>query len=211
VLEDYEALECLEFFYLLLLVEVLLLLKAGLLQLLMDHYLINSTHLIVPLVHNGLPSVFLVQLAQCFNREQFLVDIFINGADLDCYGLDLSEVPREILQVPGVPLYFLHCDPLHRVSLQHSIDEIFSLARHEIGNVKLPLLDLHKEVGDRLIVEGQRSADHGIENDPDRPDVHLHSAVRLPTQHLRSCIVWRSAGSLQRLLVFHRVSKSKVD
>ena len=61
------------------------------------------------------------------------------------HAVEVLQVPRQTLQVPGVLLDLLQLDSLNRVRLQHPIDQVAHLLTSEVVQEVLALLNLLKE------------------------------------------------------------------
>ena len=62
-----------------------------------------------------------------------------------------------------------------------------------------------------VVIEGQASADHGIQDDSTRPDVYLRTAIAQPADNFWSGVVWRTAGCFERQRVTHDVGETEID
>ena len=67
---------------------------------------------------------------------------------------------------------------LQGVDLQHEHQEVGHRAVQVLWDVEDSATDLLKEGGNVFIVEGQRPAQEGVEDDPAAPDVHLGTSIQ---------------------------------
>ena len=86
-------------------------------------------------------------------------------------------------------LDFAKLDPLQRIGLQHASDQILAVGRNLDGHSIVTLLDFHEENGQLFIVKRQTPADHSVENDATRPNVHLLTRVGLARDDLWCSVV----------------------
>lgn len=109
--------------------------------------------------------------------------------------LELLQVGGKVFAVPRVLLNFVNFDPLHRVRLQHPVDQVSHIARDVVGEEEPAFTDFLKEDGQLVVVKGQAAAHHGVQNYAAGPDVHLLAPIALATDDFRCSVVRRPAGS----------------
>lgn len=68
--------------------------------------------------------------------------------------------------------------PLERVHLQHEHQEAGHRAVQVLRDVEHPAADFLEEGGHVLVIEGQRPAQQGVQDDAAAPDVHLGASVQ---------------------------------
>ena len=59
-----------------------------------------------------------------------------------------------------------------------------------------------------LVIEGQRSAEQRVQDDPARPDVHLGPRVQLAGNDLGGGVVGGAAARTQKLAIRHHVGEA---
>lgn len=91
----------------------------------------------------------------------------------------LLQIDRQVLHIPAVLLDLAELDALHRVCLQHATDQVFAVRWNLHWHPVVALLDLHKEYGQLLVIEGQAATDHGVEDNAAAPDVDLLTTILL--------------------------------
>lgn len=110
------------------------------------------------------------------------------------------------MQVPSMLLNFSKFDPLDRVWLKHTVDQVPDFFTDIIGQEIATLLDLLKENGHLIIIERQLSDDHGIQNNANRPYIDIRSPVAEPCNYLWSSVVGRATGCCKGRSILHVVS-----
>mmetsp|Transcript_34149 Transcript_34149/g.93914 ORF Transcript_34149/g.93914 Transcript_34149/m.93914 type:complete len:269 (+) Transcript_34149:860-1666(+) len=140
-------------------------------------------------------------------REHLVVD----GAELthDLVGRD-REVEWQRDDKPAVLADLRDGDPLQRVDDEHARDQVLDVVRHVPRQREDATLDLFEEVGYVLVVERQRAAEEGVEDDTARPDVDLGAGVELAGDDLGGGIVGRAAARLEEVAILHHVRQPKV-
>ena len=106
---------------------------------------------------------------------------------------------------------FVNFDALDRVRLEHSVDQIAHIPRDVVRKKEPSLADFLEQHAQLVIVEGERAADHRVQNDSAGPDVDVLASIALATDDLGRCIVGRAAGRRERHAVLHRVGQAEVD
>jgi hypothetical protein len=111
------------------------------------------------------------------------------GADVvDGFGVDDGrlfviwvgkQIKREILLKPGVPDDVFDGGAFHWVHLEHVDKQRHNAIIQVIGDGEDSGLDLGEESLHVFVVEGERAAEQGVEDDAGGPDVHLRSGVQL--------------------------------
>ena len=79
------------------------------------------------------------------------------GGGLRRAALRDGEVERQVLGEPVVPPDLGDRDPLQRVDDEHPRDQVLDVVGHVAGEREDAALDLLEEVGDILVVEGERA------------------------------------------------------
>mmetsp|Transcript_7285 Transcript_7285/g.26071 ORF Transcript_7285/g.26071 Transcript_7285/m.26071 type:complete len:273 (+) Transcript_7285:1135-1953(+) len=72
-------------------------------------------------------------------------------------------------------------------------------------------LDLLEEVGDALVVEGQRAAEQRVQDDATAPHVHLRARVHEAGDDLGRRVVGRAARGAQERAILHHVRQAEVS
>mmetsp|Transcript_8808 Transcript_8808/g.28374 ORF Transcript_8808/g.28374 Transcript_8808/m.28374 type:complete len:234 (-) Transcript_8808:396-1097(-) len=174
-----------------------------------EDQVVRDSHLVALLLLKSFEELLPVKANLHYNLHEH---VLVDGADL---GHDLircdREVKRQGLDKPAVPPDLWDGDALQRVHNEHSRDEILNVVRHVAGQSEDATLDLLEQVGDVLVVKGERAAEQGVKDDPARPDVHLGTRVELARDDLRRRIVWRATRRLKKVAVLHHVGQAKVS
>jgi len=121
-----------------------------------------------------------------------------------------AEVGGELVLVPGVLSDFGDGDSLHWIDDEHTRDQVSGELRQVGGEGVHPALDFFEQVGDGLVVEGERATEQGIEYDTTRPDVYFRPCVQVAGDDLGGCVVRRAAGGTEEVPVFHKVAEAEV-
>ena len=100
--------------------------------------------------------------------EEFLDESVVDVLELILHVLEAVHVSRHrhLAANPGVLPDFLQGHPLDRERLQHPVDEVLQLGAQKVRHHILALFYLLEELRYRIIVEGQHSHHHCIEDDP---------------------------------------------
>jgi hypothetical protein len=106
---------------------------------------------------------------------------------------------------------FIHSEPLLRVRVENSSDQVLALAAQELGQSVVGTHDFFVEIGGLGVFERQVATDHGVENHATAPDVGLESVVAFASNHFGSSITGRPAGSLESGIGFVHVAEAEVD
>uniref|UniRef100_A0A1I8I6A6 ABM domain-containing protein n=1 Tax=Macrostomum lignano TaxID=282301 RepID=A0A1I8I6A6_9PLAT len=81
---------------------------------------------------------------------------------------------------------------------------------HVAGDEVVARFDLPKQRVHVLVIEGQRAAQQGEQDDAGRPDVHLRPDVQLAGDYLRGGVVRAAAAGAQELAIGHDVGEAEV-
>lgn len=124
-------------------------------------------------------------------HEVLIDDIFVLEGSLG----QLLEVDRQVLQVPAVLLDLAQLDALDGVRLQHAPDKVFAVGWDLRWHPVVPFLNLHEQESELLIIERERTAYHGVQDNATAPNVDLLPRVGLAADDFGCCIVRRAARS----------------
>mmetsp|Transcript_3398 Transcript_3398/g.7606 ORF Transcript_3398/g.7606 Transcript_3398/m.7606 type:complete len:221 (+) Transcript_3398:187-849(+) len=120
------------------------------------------------------------------------------------------EVEGQALGEPSMAAYLGYSDPLQGVDDEHARDELLDVVGHVAGQCEDAALDLLEEVGNVLVVKGERAAQQRIENHAAAPHVHLGSGVELARDDFGRRVVGRAAARLEEVAVLHDVGEAEV-
>ena len=123
----------------------------------------------------------------------------------------LTEIRRQIFDVPRMFLYFLHGNPLYWVGLEHLVDQVLNICRYVIRHVIFSLLYLIEKLCHRIIIKWQSTTNHCVKNHTHRPYVYFYSAISSTTYDLRGSIVWWATCCLKCLRILHRIRQTIVN
>lgn len=72
-----------------------------------------------------------------------------------------------------------HREPPVRIDLNHAAQQTLAVRRHKMRYVKDAPFDFLQQLAQVVVVEGQRTHQEGIEDDPTGPDIRLAAIVLL--------------------------------
>mmetsp|Transcript_38973 Transcript_38973/g.85673 ORF Transcript_38973/g.85673 Transcript_38973/m.85673 type:complete len:289 (+) Transcript_38973:294-1160(+) len=171
--------------------------------LVVEDEVVGDRHLVAVLLLQRLQEILAVEADLHHNLHEH---VLVDEAELrhDLVGRH-REVERQVVDEPAVPPDLRDGDPLQRVDDEHARDEVFDVVGHVAGQREDAALDLLEEVGDVLVVKGERAAEQRVEDHATRPDVNLGARVELAGNHLGRRVVGRAAARLEKVAVLHDV------
>lgn len=121
-----------------------------------------------------------------------------------------KQVVLYILFKPLVLYYLVYRDTVQWVYNQHPRKKTLGTFRQVVGERVDSVADLPEQCWNELVVKGQPSAKHHVQNNPGRPHIHLRTRVKLTTDNLRRSVVGRPATGLQKITVRHDIRQPKI-
>jgi len=76
-------------------------------------------------------------------------------------------------------MWMTHREPPVRIHLNHAAQQTLAVRRHKVRYVKDAALDFLQQLAQVVVVEGQRTHQQGVQDDPAGPDIRLAAIVLL--------------------------------
>ena len=112
---------------------------------------------------------------------------------------------------PLLGLYLLECESVPGVDRQKALDDLDRLDREEGWYLVVALQNLLVQKGRLILLERQITANHRIEGDATRPDIHSVADVLFTLDHLRGRVARTPTRCRKQLAVRVNIRKAKID
>jgi len=100
---------------------------------------------------------------------------------------------RTPTHTPGVALHIEERASLDGFNGQHAPDKVLAVCRHKRGAVEFALDYSPAQVLVARPLKREVPTDHGIQHDPQRPDIDPCRRIGAARHNFRGCVRWRSA------------------
>lgn len=139
--------------------------------------------------------------------EQFLFD----GHFLLAWEEALVAIAVLDQEGPSVVPYLVYSVPLLGIRIQNTSDDVLALARKKLRQRILSSHDLFIQIRRLWVLEGQVTADHGVEYHATAPDISLQAVVPLAGDHLWGRVAGRAARRLKRRSRLIHIAEAEVN